>query len=154
MKDHHPADNEHPQGQKEAAHEQPVISGCVTINLSHDLREQRKTERGEDTTHNKKQLRWTKITAGLVFIYALLTFWLGWSSKRAADSAQEAADIAKKTMVIDQRAWLFVDNVFTHTPTEELEVDKPFYIRVTFKNSGENPSYKCASNGVEERCPY
>jgi hypothetical protein len=74
-KDQPPTEQADDQGAEEPRNAQVVVASGIKIDLVNDLRQQHKTEHYETAAYNKKQLLWTKVTAGLVFIYAGLTFW-------------------------------------------------------------------------------
>lgn len=67
----------------------------IAIDLSHRLREERKAERGEDAAQDKKQLRWTIIGAGLVFVYTLISGW--------------QAVLLRTQIRLNERAWVTID---------------------------------------------
>jgi hypothetical protein len=71
------------EGEEKPEDTQIVIGRRIEIDFVNDLRKQHKTEHDEETAHNKKQLRWTKIAAGVVFIYTAIMAiqaWLMWES--------------------------------------------------------------------------
>src|ERR1039458_9319313 len=70
MKDQPSATHKDNERQEKPSDTHTVVTGGIKVDLVDDLREQHKTEYDKADTHNKKQLRWTKITAGLFFIYA------------------------------------------------------------------------------------
>jgi hypothetical protein len=68
-----PAD--HNTAQKENANRHVYIEPPVQIDIVQDLKKQHETARAEDAASQRKQLFWTKIAAGLIFAYTLISAW-------------------------------------------------------------------------------
>jgi|ERR1700733_3804934 len=83
--------------EKESNNRHVYVEPGVQIDLVKDLRKTYEASQAEGTNHNKKQLFWTKVSAGLLFVYAALNLWQGYSAKRTADSA-----------LIDQRPYVVI----------------------------------------------
>src|ERR1700674_411845 len=98
--DPHPA-RQQGSGEKESTNRHVYIEPGVQIDLVKDLKDTYKASRGESTTHNKKQLFWTQVSAGLLFIYAALAWWQGWSAHKTLQAVGEQ-------FRLDQRPYLSV----------------------------------------------
>ncbi len=101
MKDHHSTDEKNGKGNKESCNTHAHVEGGIEIDFSQDLKKQKQTEHDETTAYNKKQLWWTRVTAGLVFVYALFTFWQGCIGKMQLATMQNTA-----------RPWVFISSQF------------------------------------------
>jgi len=84
---------------KEPRNAQINIKGPVEIDLIEDLKKEYKTAKTQTTTHNDKQLLWTKVSAGLIFIYAGLTFWQACSTRNIAQLSQQTYDASQRPYV-------------------------------------------------------
>ena len=107
------------------------LESVVLVDVVEKLKEQHKSEREEDTGHQKWQLRWTIFAAGLVFLYTGAAFWQGSSSQKAADAAKEAANTARDALHVSERAY--------------IDVSIPAFVRadkvaIPYANSGHIPS--------------
>jgi hypothetical protein len=99
MKDQPSATHKDNERQEKPSDTHTVVTGGIKVDLVDDLREQHKTEYDKADTHNKKQLRWTKITAGLVFIYALLTLWQARSSQKLSETTQKQFEVTSRPYI-------------------------------------------------------
>jgi hypothetical protein len=114
---------------KESSYRDIYLKSPVTVEFSGPLREQRRNERKEDDSQHKKQLRWTKIGAGLLFAYTTLTFFQ-W---RATLNVMHA----------DQRAWII--------PTQDnavLAEGQPIGQMFRYINKGKTPARRVVSEFV------
>lgn len=75
----------------------------VQIDLVEDFKQKYESTQTENTKHNKKQLRWTRISAGLIFVYAALTFW-------QVCETRESIRLSEKQFQQTQRAWVGLDD--------------------------------------------
>jgi hypothetical protein len=101
MKDHPPAEQKDSERKKEP--ENPEISGRrIEIDFVNDLKKKHKTERDEDAAHANKQLRWTQIAAGLVFIYTAVMFWQACLTRQVARTTRDQ-------LIASQRPWVGLD---------------------------------------------
>jgi hypothetical protein len=80
VKNQPPPNKENAKGDTETHNAQIVVTDGVKIDLVNDLRKQHEAEHEEAAAHNKKQLRWTKIGAFLIFVYASLTAWMAYET--------------------------------------------------------------------------
>jgi hypothetical protein len=146
MKENHPHPNPNQDGgKKENTNRHVYVEPGVKIDFVKDLREQHKTERHEDTTHNNRQLLWTKVGAGLVLIYAGLTFWQSCSNHQAATAAETSAKIATSTMQIDQRPWVYAKDD-SSTDTIHMKAGDPLVAFVNIVNAGKTPAINVLAN--------
>src|SRR4051812_1385987 len=95
----HPAANEHPDSKKESTNRHVYIEPGAKIDIVDDLRKQHDTEREEDRSASKKQLFWTRLAAGLVLLYTLVTV-------AQAYLTRESNDVNRKSVGTYQRAWI------------------------------------------------
>ena len=94
-----PKPHQEPEAEPRKRATNVYVKDAVEIDLSENLRRLRTAERGEDKTDKDNQLLWTQISAGLIFVYALLTFWQACSTKEMAKTAQQQ-------LVASQRAYI------------------------------------------------
>jgi len=87
------------QSTKESTNRHVYIEPGVQIDLVQDLKNQYKTANKDTTTHNEQQLLWTKIAAGLVFLYTAF-------SGYQACLTRNIADTAHKQLVSSERAYV------------------------------------------------
>jgi hypothetical protein len=137
------------EGQDKSTNRHVYIEPGVQIDLVQDLRQKYDAAQQDSTSHSNKILFWTKISALLLFIYAGLTLWQGYSTKKAADAAKDAASAANESLklsVLDERAWFGVSTAFLKIdrPARKGEmppyVGEPLIIRVKFSNTGKTPA--------------
>src|ERR1035438_264438 len=89
MKEKHPHSNPKQDGpKKETTNRHVYVEPGVQIDFVQDLKDQHQAEQYKNTTNSNKQLFWTKVTAFLVLIYALLTFWQARSTNRLVAMSQ------------------------------------------------------------------
>jgi hypothetical protein len=130
---HNPQHSESPH-KDESTKRHVYVEPGVQIDLVERFRNEYDASQKQNARYNKSILFWTKVSAGLIFIYAALTLWLGWSSKRAADAAGH-------TLYFDERAWVVPEGARTfNPPTNAIEVGKPLIIRVGYENTGKSPA--------------
>src|SRR5712675_1333255 len=112
----------------------------VEIDLVQDLKKKYESSQTESAAHNRRQLFWTKITTVLLFLTAGFAGWQGWSTRKASRAAETAANVAKDSMQIDQRAWLAVTDIYTTTNSKQPELGLPLDARIQFRNAGKTPA--------------
>jgi hypothetical protein len=135
--DHRTTSPKHNGTQNESTKRHVYVEPGVEVDFVQDLKDRHNTEQRETTTHNKKQLLWTKVTAALVLIYAGLTWWQGCSTSTAARAARDAADVASRTMKTDQRAWMKINATQFGMPVK----DAPYEANLTVVNTGKTPAH-------------
>jgi len=89
---HHP---EAKSGGEENTDRYVYLESVAILDITEELKKQHERERGEDARHQKKQLIWTIIAAGIVFLYTAAAFWQGCSSQKSAKAALDAVDAAR-----------------------------------------------------------
>ncbi len=67
-----PSGKKHTEGEKESTNRHVYVEPGVQIDLVQDLKKTYQSGQADSTTHNNKQLFWTKISAALLFIVALI----------------------------------------------------------------------------------
>jgi hypothetical protein len=101
-------------GQEPRENENPnrhvYIEPGVQVDFVQDLKNRYKNSQSDNTAHNKKQLFWTKIAAGLVLIYTAFAGWQGCSTQSILSHSVEQ-------FRIEERPWLTAD------PTPMLDKD-------------------------------
>lgn len=65
------------------------VDGAITVDLAQNLKGAIETECRDRKTSADEQLLWTKIGAGLLFLYSLFTLWQACSTKEMARTAQQ-----------------------------------------------------------------
>lgn len=128
--------NKNGEGRKEPTNRHVYIEPGVQIDIDivKALKEQHKTERADDKSTSNKQLMWTIITAGLVFIYTSIMFW---------QSCQTQQTIAtnKQQFAADQRPWLWI------VPGEfKVESGARVAVDVHIVNYGKTPAIQMKSS--------
>jgi hypothetical protein len=108
------------------------LESIAVLDVVEELKEQHNRERCEDASHQRKQLLWTIIAAGLVFLYTLTAFWQGLSNQKAASAATKAADTARDALHISERAY----NV---AGKPSFDLDRKF-VSIPIQNIGHIPS--------------
>ena|ERR1700687_1814249 len=104
VKNHPHPNPKQDRGEEKSSNRHVYIEPGVQIDLVQDLKDKRDSAQTENTTHNKKQLVWTKISALLIFIYAGLTFWLVCLSGTAIKDT-------RKHFTADQRPYVWPANI-------------------------------------------
>jgi hypothetical protein len=84
------------EAKKEFCHCQIDSKFAVQIDIVQDLRNEIKAANHESSTQNRKQLFWTKVAAGLIFLYTLASFW--------------QLKVARDTFIAQERPWVVIDN--------------------------------------------
>ncbi|HKI27166.1 MAG TPA: hypothetical protein VKA07_12620 [Candidatus Sulfotelmatobacter sp.] len=64
---------EHSEGREETTNRHVYVEPGVQIDLVKDLKEKYESSQTQSSTHNDKVLLWSKIGAGLIFVYAAIT---------------------------------------------------------------------------------
>jgi hypothetical protein len=120
----------HPQSQKETTNRQVFVEPGVKIDFVDDLREEHKTRHGENTAHQKSQLRWTKIAAGLVFIYTVV---MGWQ----AILTHQSLKATREFFQLDQRPYVFSTKV---NPAQFAPPNNRLGTQLYYFNYGKSPA--------------
>lgn len=84
----------------------------------------------------------------------VVTVWLAWLTKVAADAAKESATTAKETLIATKRPWVVISDpeITGFDPLVELFTDQPpagplqlppnhFHLKCILKNCGEGPAW-------------
>jgi hypothetical protein len=109
----------------------------VAIDLAESLKQEHYTERREDKAHDKRQLFWAKVSAGLIFVYAAITFWQGCET-------HDILTTTKKQFGEDQRPFVTPDTYVMLDSVENKAAEpvkgKPIYVNIRFHNTGKTPA--------------
>jgi hypothetical protein len=114
-------------GQKENTNRHVYIEPGAQIDIVPELKKQHATERQEDKTSQDRQLRWTKIAAGLVLLYTFISGFQAYYTRRALE--------------IDQRPWIAVNFGWP------AKIENPQDIKgsIVVKTTGRTPAKRFAS---------
>jgi hypothetical protein len=82
--------------EKENTKRHVYVEPGVQIDFVEDLKREYKTANSQNSTHSERQLQWSKVSTGLIFVYALLTLLMYCATKKSADAAEKAATFAEK----------------------------------------------------------
>src|ERR1039458_4873190 len=132
---HNPATNPHNERSEEKTTNRHVyVEPGVQIDFVKDLREQYKTTQESNTAHNKKVVFWTKVGAGLILVYATITFVQTCYTKKAAEQAI-------KSMQVEERAWVGVRSLAPQgMPHPIIAPDSDFGMSAVIENGGKSPA--------------
>lgn len=103
-KNHKPSDHKDAEGGEQSTNRHVFVEPGVKLDFTDGLKKQHETERTQDQTTQKKQLRWTMATAGLVAIYTLVMVWQGILTR---DSLKATREFFER----DQRPYVFSSKV-------------------------------------------
>jgi hypothetical protein len=113
----------HSEGQEKSTNRHVYVEPGVQIDFVDDLKKKYQSNQGDNATHSNKILFWTKVSAGLLFIYAGLAWWQGCSARRSADAAIRATGDGERQIAVateqfrqDQRAWIGVQSMALKIP--------------------------------------
>jgi hypothetical protein len=103
-KSQHPKNNptptkKHSEGGEPSTNRHVFVEPGVQIDLVPDLKKTYQSSQSDSTTHNKKQLLWTQISAGLILIYAALTFWQGCLTRDISQTAIKQLSVSQRPLV-------------------------------------------------------
>ena len=123
----HP-DNKHPghksgEGQKENTNRHVYIEPGAQIDIVPELKKQHAAEREEDKATHNGQLLWTKVAAGLVFIYTVIT----------GIQACNTREFFQK----DQRPYVLTGLI---KPLQPASYPGPIYVNIHWVNYGKSPA--------------
>ena len=131
------ADQKEAESAEESCNAHGYVENGIEIDLVQDLKKKYQTATDDQTAHNKKQLFWTKIAAGLVFVYALLTGWQGCLTRQAIDNST-------KQFQIDQRPYVWTTNMRFFL---KIEAGQPMCANIPMANYGKSPALKTKTIG-------
>ena len=123
--------------EKETTNRHVYIEPGAQIDFVQDLKQKYESSQGNASTHNKKQLFWTQVGAGLIFIYALITFWQGCLTREAIGNNSEQFQI-------DQRPYLWTAN---KRPRTTIKVGLRMLASFELVDYGKSPAVKVAGTG-------
>ncbi len=112
-----------------------IIPARIQISFPPEDKEEQRTYRERHYALQKSMKRAAWFTFWAVFIYAALTLAIFYAAKKSADAAKSAADIAKDTMRLDQRAWIGV--AFGQRP---MVKGAPLIVPIKLTNTGKTPA--------------
>jgi hypothetical protein len=121
--------NDKDTAKKENTNRHVYVEPGVQIDLVKSFKNKYEASQDENQTHNKKQLFWSKVGAGLIFVYAAI-------SLAQACFTRQSVDTAKQQFWSDQRPYV------TIAPMDKPEfvAGKPVVINLIIKNSGKTPA--------------
>lgn len=135
MKNDPPSSKKHFQGEEESTKRHVYIEPGVQIDLVQDLKKKYETAQSEGTTHSNKILFWTKISAGLLFVYVGLTLLQAYLSHKSLEAIKEQFQM-------DQRPHITpISYAIFNTVTKKVgppTIGEPFRITVELKNVGKS----------------
>lgn len=126
--DHPPSVEKRREGDDKSTNRHVYIEPGVQIDLVKDLKKTYESSQTDGTAHNKRQLFWTKVSAGLLFIYAGLTSTQACLTKIAVDDARE-------NFVKDQAPVIWVK-----PKPPEIKVNEPLRWDVIYSDYGRSPA--------------
>jgi hypothetical protein len=138
-KSNHPK-NDHSEAQqneaKESTKRHVYVEPGVQIDLVKNFRESYESAQTQNTAHNEKQLRWTKVSAALILVYAGITLW-------QACLTRDVANTAQKQFQQDQRPWIWSASVQPRTmvSSQRLQAD------IHLVNYGKSPALEAQGVG-------
>jgi hypothetical protein len=140
----------HSNSEKEFANRHVYVEPGVEIDLVQDLKDTYETSQRDNTTHNDKQLFWTKISAGLILLYAGLTFWQACTARNALTSSKDNFRSEQRPYVWASPIGGYVDHVrgtnFVMMPTDKGEV--LIAANITLTNGGHSPAIEVAMTKI------
>jgi hypothetical protein len=83
----------------ESSNRHVYVEPGAQIDFVKDFREEYKTAQADQATQHDKQLFWTKIGAGLIFIYALITFWQACLTSKLLDTTTKQFKQAERPYI-------------------------------------------------------
>jgi hypothetical protein len=110
------------------------IEPGVQIDIVKDLKEQHKTERTENTAAHKKQLFWTKIASGLLFLTAIFAFWQGLLTR-------ESINNNSRQFQIDQRPYVLPLEYFSEKDVH-IVANERMWVNFNWVNYGKSPAVR------------
>jgi hypothetical protein len=118
-KHQHTSSNKPEQSQKENTNRHVYIEPGTQIDFVDALKNQHQTERNEDKSDQDKQRFWTKVGAGLVAAYTLVTIWQACLTRSAIKSAHEQFILDERPYVwqssVDPKPYIFGERVIVDT---------------------------------------
>lgn len=129
-------EQKHGERKEESTIRHVYVEPGVEIDLVQDLKQKYETASTEANAHNNRQLLWAKISAGLIFVYAGLTFW-------QACTTRDILNTTRDQFQRDQRPYVIVEGCSIGqlgVPKSQIVVGQPFGVDVHFKNVGKTPA--------------
>jgi hypothetical protein len=144
------------------------VRGEIEVGRTPDLTKEHEAERQEDSSHEQRKYFIEKLTLFVVVIYAGLTAWQGYSTKKSADAAKNAADAASGTLRmareqfrIEERPYLSphprggyetiekngqtTSSIFAITKGNNVD---SAIVAVDFQNDGRSPAIEVVTTGT------
>lgn len=126
-------------GGKESSKCHVFVEPGIQIDFVKDLREQQKANQDENTSHSKKILWWTKVSAALIFVYAGLTAWQGYLTRQAIHQTG-------KQFQIEQRPYVWTSENAGPNDIRIVKGEK-LSVNVSWANYGRSPALREAGLG-------
>jgi hypothetical protein len=134
--DKNPSGHKDGESEEKSTNRHVYVEPGVQIDFVKDLKQDYKAAQGDSTAQNKKQLFWTKVSAGLLLVYVGLTLW-------QARSAQKSLDTIREQFQREQRPYISItkfeimDSVSgKRTEPQEFKIGRPLEVNIAFKNIG------------------
>jgi hypothetical protein len=137
MQEQKTTDEKNAKDKEKSSDTKIVIRPRVQVDVVNDLRKQHKTEREEDAARDKKQLRWTKIAALLVFIYTGIMAYQAYLTRVALEDSSDQFHI-------DQRPYVWTNNV---APEITIQAGQRMWANISLINYGKSPALKARMVG-------
>jgi hypothetical protein len=107
--------------------------------LVKSFREEYRANQSNNTAHNKRQLFWTKISAGLLLGYVGLTFWQACSAQQSLNTIKNQFQLETRPYIsITGFQWLDTGTGNTADAVKSPIIGKPLAITVGFVNVGKS----------------
>jgi hypothetical protein len=155
-------DRSNPQrGRINQPQSQPPINVTVTTpQPSPEDAQRERNQRAREVASQEDIRDFTRALTILTIVQAGITLGALWVSIRAANAAKKSADVAERTMIETQRAFVLQDSI---QPIGIFEPDARdlrrhvvtgFVIQASVKNSGNTPAVNCVMSAQKVRVPY
>jgi hypothetical protein len=116
------------------------IEPGVQIDLVQDLRNDIKTAQTNGTADNRKQLFWTKVSAGLLLLYVGLTLWQAYSAQNSVNAIKDQFERDQRPYIAITKFEIFDSATSKPRDPQDFEIGKPLTVNVDFKNIGKTPA--------------
>ena len=138
-KNQRPARPEQDGGEEESTKRHVYVEHGVKIDLVEDLKQQQQSSEAHRSTHQKRQLFWTKVASGLLLLTAGLTAWQGFLTRQIIKDAS-------KQFRIDQRPYVWTNESAEPFGMHVVKGER-LTLSVDWVNYGRSPALREASLG-------
>jgi hypothetical protein len=149
MNNHPTPKPKHDGGEDKSTKCHVYVEPGVQIGFIKDFREEYTATQKDNTTHNKKQLLWTKVSAFLLLVYVGLTLLIYRVNKKSADVAVNAFIATRKSSESETRAMVKMhrNGELQAIPNKTLELP------VRVNNIGRTPAKNVVASTYVEIVP-